>query len=142
MEKIYESLPHTADVKLLVRGKDLNEVFERAAYALIDTTVDINKVEPKEKVEITVTGSDIYELLYNFLEELIILVDADSKVFSKFKVNIHQENGEYILNAEMWGEKLDLKKHNPKIHIKAATYHEMEIRKEDGEYIASFVLDI
>ncbi len=142
MDEIYKSLPHTADVKLQVEGKTLNEVFEKAAYALIDTTVDIGEVEPKEKVEIEVTGSDLYELLYNFLEELIIMIDADSMVFSKFKVDIWDEEDGYRLKAVMWGEKLDLEKHNPKIHIKAATYHEMEIKKVDEKYIASFVLDI
>jgi len=142
MKDIYKSLPHTADVMLQVDGATLEEVFEKAAYALIDTSVDINSIEPKERVELQVSGSDLYELLYNFLEEIIILIDADSKVFSKFKVEIREENGEYRLKAELWGEKLDLKKHKPKLHIKAATYHEMEIKRDNGRYIARFVLDI
>lgn len=142
MDGLYKSLPHTADIKIQVEGETLNEVFERAAYALMDTTVDIGRVEPKEEVQIEVTGSDLQELLYNFLEELIVLIDADSMVFSKFNVNILEGEDGYRLKARVWGERLDLEKHNPKIHIKAITYHEMEIRKVDGKYIAIYVLDI
>ncbi|HIQ13614.1 MAG TPA: archease [Thermoprotei archaeon] len=142
MNKVYETLPHTADIKLMVEGETLEEIFEKAAYALIDTAVDIETVEPKEKIRVVVRGTDIYELLYNFIEELIVLIDAESKVFSKFKVTINKKDGAFMLEGELWGEHLDLKKHKPKIHVKAATYHEMEIKKEDSKYILSFVLDI
>lgn len=138
----YKVLSHTADVKLMVEGKTLEEVFEKAAYALMDTAVDIKTIEPKEKVRVVIRSTDIYELLYNFMEELIVLIDAESKVFSKFKVDITNEDSMYKLECELWGETLDLKKHKPKIHIKAATYHEMEIKKENDKYITSFVLDI
>ena len=142
MNEFYKVLPHTADIKLEVKGKSLEEVFEKAAYALMDTTIDISKVEPKETKRLKIEGDDLYELLYNFLEELIIQLDADSMVYSRFEVKINKENGKYVLNALLKGEKLDLKKHNPKIHIKAATYHEMEIKREDGWYKIAFVVDI
>ncbi len=138
----YEFLPHTADIKIRAWGTTLEEAFEKAAEAFTDTTVDINTVTPKMRDELTVYGDDLEELLYNFIEELIVRLDSEGKVYSRFKTKIDREDGRYVLHAEMWGENLDLNKHEPKIHVKAMTYHEMKIDKEDGRYVIEYVLDI
>jgi len=137
----YEFLQHTADIKIRAWGKTLEEAFEKAAEAFTDTTVDIRTVEPRERDELTVHGDDLEELLYNFIEELIIRLDSDGKLYSRFRVRISGDGG-YTLEAEMWGEYLDLSKHEPKIHVKAMTYHEMRIYREGDRYIIEYVLDI
>ncbi len=138
----YEYLSHTADIKIRVWGDTLEEAFEEAAKAFTDTTVERDKVDPKEKDVIKVEGLDLEELLYNFIEELIVRLDSEGKVYSEFKVEISEEDGKYVLSAEAYGEPLDISKHGSKIHVKAMTYHEMSIRKEDGRWVIEYVLDI
>jgi len=142
MNKSYRYLPHTADIKVEAWGNTLEEAFASSALALENTTVEIENVDQVEEREIFASGSDLYELLYNFLEKLIIDIDVDQMVYSYFKVNILKKDDEYYLTCMCKGEKLNPSKHHPKIHIKAITYHEMEIIKENGRYIIRYVLDI
>lgn len=58
---------------------------------------------------------------------------------SKHKEN--EENKKLLLKAVAWGEKVDLKKHPIKISIKGATYHKLEIKKNEI-YIASIFFDV
>ena len=51
--KPYEFLPHTADVRIVARGKDSAEAFGNAAYAMTDVVTDHFKIEKKieKKIE-------------------------------------------------------------------------------------------
>ena len=39
---------------------------------------------------------------------------------------------EYKINAEIFGETIDLKKHEFKVEIKSPTFHEMKIEEKDS----------
>lgn len=139
----YNILDHTADVKFEVIGSSLEETFEVAGQALIEIMTDISKVEAKEKRSVTVTGEDLYALLYEWLEALIVLFDADGLVFSKFKVHkIELKNTEWYLTGDVWGEAFDIDKHPQGTEVKAITYAEMQIQKKESQVRLQFVLDI
>ncbi|MFX1518517.1 MAG: archease [Promethearchaeota archaeon] len=139
----YNILDHTADVKIEVFGSTLEEAFEVAGRALVEVMTEISKVEAKEKRHIAVTGEDLYALLYEWLEALIVLFDAEGLVFSRFTVyRIEQRTNEWHLTGEVWGEMFDIDKHPQGTEVKAITYAEMEIQKEELHVRLQFVLDI
>ncbi|AHF80316.1 Hypothetical protein TES1_0930 [Thermococcus paralvinellae] len=139
----WEHYEHTADIGIRGYGKTLEEAFENVAIALFDVMVDVRKVEPKEMREIEVSGEDLYALLYNFLEELLILHDTEGLVFSDFDVKIEKTKEGYKLKVKAYGEPLDYEKHEPKEEVKAITYHDMKIEQlEDGTWIAQLVPDL
>jgi len=140
--KRWEHFEHTADIGIRGYGDTLEEAFEAVAIALFDVMVDVRKVEKKEAREIEVEGEDLYSLLYNFLEELLILHDTEGLVFADFDVKIEKTDKGYKLKAKAYGEKLS-EKHEPKEEVKAITYHEMEIKQlPNGEWMAQLVPDI
>lgn len=140
--KRWEHYEHTADIGIRGYGDTLEEAFEAVAIALFDVMVDVRKVEKKEVREIEVEGEDLYSLLYNFLEELLILHDTEGLVFGDFEVKIEKTEQGYRLKAKAYGEKLS-EKHEPKEEVKAITYHEMEIKQlPSKEWIAQLVPDI
>ncbi|MCD6188701.1 MAG: archease [Thermococcus sp.] len=140
--KRWEHYEHTADIGIRGYGDTLEEAFEAVAIALFDVMVDVRKVEKKEVREIEVEGEDLYSLLYNFLEELLILHDTEGLVFGDFEVKIEKTEQGYRLKAKAYGEKLS-EKHEPKEEVKAITYHEMEIKQlPSEEWIAQLVPDI
>ncbi|USS41511.1 archease [Thermococcus aggregans] len=140
--KRWEHFEHTADIGIRGYGDTLEEAFEAVAIALFDVMVDVRKVEKKEVREIEVEGEDLYSLLYNFLEELLILHDTEGLVFVDFDVKIEKTDKGYKLKAKAYGEKLS-EKHEPKEEVKAITYHEMEIKQlPNGEWMAQLVPDI
>lgn len=132
-------LEHTADVKYEAYGKDLNEAFENAAIA-VHKIITQDKVKAKIKKEIKIKSKTKRALLYDFIEEIVILMDTTGLLISKAKVNIEGEENNYRLNAVIQG---DLYK-NYECHgaIKSMTYSDMEILEEKGKVKITVVLDI
>ena len=107
--KKYEFFDHTADIGIKAYGRDLNEAFENAALAVFEVMTDTSKVEPKESREIEIDGMDLENLLYRWIESLLVYYDSELFLFGKFKVKIDLEN--LRLNAIAWGEKFNPDKH-------------------------------
>lgn len=141
--KGYRYLEHTADIKVEAWGKTLEEAFEAAAIAFTDVFIDVNKIDKSIMREIMVEGFDLMSLLFNWIEELIHIFEVEEMVFCEFNVNIYKNPaGNYQLMAIAFGETYDREKHGYKVHVKAMTYHEMEIIREKKRYIIRYVLDI
>jgi len=139
----YKFLPHTADVKILVTGKNLEEAFKDSVFALKDTILDFEKfkVKPLIKKQIKVEEKDYEALLYSFLEEIIYLLDAEDFLVSKVKkIKIDKEKNLLKLNAEILGDKASKYKFTNK--VKAITYNEMFVKVRKEKCIIQFVLDV
>ncbi|MGB9658909.1 MAG: archease [Nitrososphaerales archaeon] len=141
-EKNYNFLEHMVDAFIEARGKNLEEAFESAGMALVDTMVHIEKIDEKIEDYIKVNGWDLKSLLYNWLEDLLIKVTSEGRVYSSFNVKISRKNGNYELEAIGRGEELDISKHEPKTEVKAVTYHMMEIKKSKKGVTLRFLLDL
>ncbi len=139
----FKFLEHTADVYFEARGETLEEVFEEAAKAMFSVITDISKVEKEVRRRIEGEGIDLFNALYRWLEELLILHDAEGLVFSDFRVEYVREEGDVVRFAgEAFGEEFDESKHVKGTEVKAVTYSMMEIGKDDGCWYARVVLDI
>lgn len=135
----YKFLEHTADVKFQAFGKTLGEAFENSALAMFTTMYD-GKVGGKIKKKIKASGKDLESLLYNFLEELIVLFDAEGFFLSSIKVKIDDKGKMKKIEAEAIGDKAE--NYEMKIDVKAVTYHEMFVKKQKGKFICQVVLDV
>ena len=138
----YKFFDHTADVLFEAEGKDLDELFEACGLATEETQVDLKDVEEKIKKEISLEKDNIEMLLFDFLQELIFLKDAELLLFSSIKVSITEKNKKYRLKAVLKGEKLDQKKHELKVDVKAVTLHRFEVGKVGKGWFARVILDI
>ncbi|MEM2856459.1 MAG: archease [Candidatus Nitrosocaldaceae archaeon] len=135
----YRFLEHMTDAYIEADGNTLEEAFENAAKGLVDTMIERESIEIKERLIISVKGDDLEELLYNWLEEVLLKLSVDRIALKEFKIRIKVD--EYKLDADVYGERLDIVKHKYKVEIKAVTYHMMEIKK-DGKYKVRFLLDL
>ena len=150
-----------ADVCFEASGKTIEEMFESSGLATTNVMIKtLKKISQKEKRKISVEADTIENLLFKFLEEIIFLKDAKQLVFSKYKVKIstgssrRQTKSEissaspfnggkiYKLECEAAGEKLNMKKHDWLVDIKAVTWHLFEVRKEKNVWRARVILDI
>ncbi|RLI96936.1 MAG: archease [Candidatus Aenigmatarchaeota archaeon] len=138
----FHFLEHISDVLVEAWGETLEEAFKQAAKAFFETMVDTNKIEKKKTENITAEGFDLQSLLYEWLEQLLIVHEVKNMVFSEFDVKIIKKQDNYFLKAVAYGENYNPEKHSSKVAIKAITYHEMEIKKEDDRYVVKFLLDI
>jgi SHS2 domain-containing protein len=138
MEKKFKFLEHTADIKFQAFGKSLKGVFENSALALKKILVE-EKVKKNIKKNISVEGKDNESLLYNFLEEFLILFDSERFILSEIK-NIDIDKKDLKLKAEVVGD--DAENYQINEHIKAITYNEMFIKKDKGKYTVQVVVDV
>ena len=142
-DKGYEFLEHTADAYIAAYGRDLAEAFENAAVAMFDVMTEVKTVNPRLQDLVIAEGEDEYSLLYSWLEALLIKSETDQMLYSKFKIpEIARTASGLRLEARIWGEKFNSKKHLQKVGVKAVTYHRMEILKEPGRVTLKFILDI
>ena len=136
----YRTLDHATDAIIEVTADNLENAFKIAGISVIETILDISKVSEIEKKSIQVEGKDLKYLLYNWLEEIIILTITDGFAGRTISLTISNEDG-YKINADIFGEIIDLKKHEFKVEIKSPTFHDMRIEQKDN-VILRYLLDL
>lgn len=135
----YKNLEHSTDALIEVRASNLTEAFEVVGKSVIQTIMDDSKIDEKIQKNIVVKGKNLHYLLYNWIEELIILTITDGFATKRFSIVVEKEP--FLIKAELFGEEIDIKKHGFKVEIKSPTFHEMEI--DQGEEIRlKYLLDL
>jgi SHS2 domain-containing protein len=137
----YKYLEHEADVGILAIGNTLEEAFSEGAKAMFGVMVDIKGVEAKKEIEIECNAKDIPSLFVEWLNELVHKRDTEDMFFSKFKIEIEKNDG-YKLIGKAIGEKIDLKKHEVKTEVKAATYSGLKYEEKGNKHQLQCILDI
>jgi SHS2 domain-containing protein len=143
----FEHLEHTADVLIKAWGRNLEELFEQAARGMFEIITDTNKVESRERIAISVCGFDLENALYRWLEELLFYHDSRNFVFGKFRVSkvyeqVSESEKQVCVEGVAEGEEFEQGRHEPRTVVKAVTYHEMRIWRENESWYATFVVDI
>jgi len=129
MEKEFEIINHTADIGIKAYGGDMSQAFANAAKAMFSLITELDDVEEVEYRDIELTAPDQESLLVEWLNELIYLFDVENIIFKRFDIT---QLTDTHLKARSYGHKVDSSKHKLKMGIKAATYHMLQINKNDG----------
>lgn len=120
-------------------GPTKEQAFGQAALALTAVIIDLQTVQPKEVVEITCQEKDDELLFVSWLNALIYEMATRQMLFSKFEVGIENQQ----LRAKAWGEKIDMKKHNPAVEVKAATYTDLKVQQnQNGNWLVQCIVDV
>ncbi|MDD5006187.1 MAG: archease [Candidatus Omnitrophica bacterium] len=136
--KKFETFEHTADIGLKIYAKDSKELFINAAKGLFSLITDLNKVQASDKISVNLEDDNREELLISWLNELIFQFSARNFIPKEFKIN---KISDKELNAEVHGENLDSAKHKILSEVKAATYHELEIKETQDGLEARIIFD-
>ncbi len=140
--KPYELIDHTSDIRIRASGETLEHLFENMAWGMFEQIADLAKITGRQKRKIVVEAADEEGLLVAWLNELLYFCFVKKYVFNTFKVKKIPYRQK--LEAEVFGMKLT-KKNQPEIlkrEIKAATYHQLKIIQEKGNYIAEVIFDV
>ena len=137
----YEYLSHTSEAKFAAYGKTLEEAFIHAALALENIMVDTSHVQPKLTKKLHLKTSRLEALLYDFLQEFLILFDSEQFVLHEIqKLTITKEKNSFSLDAVIAGDRAQ---HYEIISgVKSATYNEMEISQQKNGWKLVVVLDV
>ena len=133
----------TADIAFEATGRDLPELFSDAADATMNVMIEnLDAIEPRETQQIELSNDKLDMLLFDFLQELIYLKDAERLLLRVRNVRIDEKNQKYFLEAEAAGERLNAARHQQRADVKAVTLHDFSVEKENGGWKATVLLDI
>ena len=131
-----------ADVAFEATGEDTAELFTDAGIAVLATMVlEVASVETSVVREVNIEAESMEMLLFKFLEEIIFYKDAENLFFSSLKIRISTDK-KYSLSGQLEGEKIDPKKHELLVDVKAVTFHKFEVKFDQKQWLARVVLDV
>ena len=132
----FEVVDHTADWALRVFGRDLTELLTNAALGMASLMVgDLTAVPLDVERQMTLEAFDAETLLVDWLTELAYWAEDEGLVFREIVLNEVTKRG---LSAVVSGGKAaELEK-----HIKAVTYHNLEILETDDGLEVMIVFDV
>lgn len=133
-------LNHTADIAFDVEADSISELFVESFYCWRNSVVESEGLSATDLIEINLTAGSPEELLVDFINEVNFLLTV-KKVLSVEIVRIEINDERYVLNAMMKTQSIN-DFSVLKAEIKSVTYHQMEIRQENGKYFVRVVFDI
>jgi len=133
----------TADIAFEATGRDLSELFSDAADATTNVMIDnIEAIEPRETRQIELSNDKLDMLLFDLLQELIFLKDAERLLLRIREVLIHEKDEIFFLKAAAEGEPVDAQRHHQRADVKAVTLHDFSVERTEGGWKARVLLDI
>lgn len=135
----FEVLDISGDVGIMAFGKSLEELFVNAASGMYNLITDTGAVERKRDLDVEVKSHSLEGLLVSWLNELIFQFDTYG--FIGRDINI-REFSEDEIKATLRGEDFDDSRHEKRLLIKAATYHQLKIERVGAEWKAKIIFDI
>jgi SHS2 domain-containing protein len=137
--KPYEVIDHTADIGLMVRGRDLPSLFEHAAEGFFDLITDLKEVKGTIEKRIAIRAEPLERLMVDWLSELLYLHDVELLLFSQFHVESVGEDG---LEAVVRGEPFVEGRHEIKTEVKAVTHHQIMVKESEKGWVARIIFDL
>ena len=133
----------TADIAFEATGRDLAELFSDAADATTNVMIDnIEAIQSRQTRHIELSNDKLDMLLFEFLQELIFLKDAERLLLRIREVQIDDRDKMYLVKATAGGETLDPERHYQRADVKAVTLHNFVVEQTDGGWKARVLLDI
>lgn len=135
----WEHYPHEADMGIRGIGATKEQAFERIAEALTAIITDLDIVRQEIPVTIACDAPDDELLLVDWLNALIYEMAVRKMLFSRFEVHINALH----LQGTAWGEKVDIKRHQPAVEVKGATYTDLHVQDtRGGGWLVQCVVDV
>lgn len=134
----WEHFSHEADAGIRGFGPTVAEAFEQAAFALT-AIITTKEVASTTRVEVACQAPDRELLFVDWLNAVIYEMSARHMLFGRFAVRIEDTR----LDGTLWGEPVDVERHEPACEPKGATYTALRVaRRTDGIWCAGCVIDV
>lgn len=133
----YEVLPHTADLRIRIQSKTLEELFQNALLGLNHVLASDRPRGSSVRAEfLEILSSSATGLLIDFLNEVLYLSNVHKAVYDRVRFSKFSDTE---LAARLDGFGLDGFAED----VKAVTYHGAQIKKDrQGYYEVEIILDI
>ncbi len=133
-----------ADMAFEAQGDSLSELFEAATEALIQSLADPASVAQTWQQTIELEEPDIGTLLFEWLNRLVYLKDAQAVVFHHATLSLHPTPGQsgWRLHAKLVGAQVDQTTQDLRSDVKGVTKHLYAVTQSGNSWKTRVVLDV
>lgn len=136
----YTLLDHTSEIGFEATGDTLDAAFADAGRAVFEIMTDIDNLEREQAVAFTVESENLEALLFDFVDELIYISQADGLLLKSFDVSIELSNTGYRLQCT--GEGQEPEDGMRLQEIKAPTYSDVLVEEQDDGWRLRMIVDV
>ncbi len=132
-----------ADACFELSGRTLEELFYAGFLALMETSVELHTVKGSLTKTVLLKQKDPERLLYEFLEELIYLKDAELLIFNECRIKIEKDPQtlNFKLTANLIGQEFS-DTVSTITDVKAITYYQFYVKQIKNGWIAQITFDL
>ncbi len=135
-QKRFEIVDHTADWALKVYGRSFSELLQNAAEGMNNLMVtNLQTIPQNEERHFSLEADDAESLLVEWLNELAYWAEMEQLIF--VHIQLQHVTSESLTATVRGGRAPELEK-----HIKAVTYHNLEITRKSDGLEATVVFDV
>ena len=134
-------LDHTADLGIIVRGRNLRTLFEVAAKSMMYIMV---KAKPADTTttktfNLSLEGYDMADLMVRWLGEILYLFEGEHELVTGVEITSVSHSH---LDATLEIVFFDTNLHEILCEIKAVTFHQIEVVKKDDHWETRIIFDL
>lgn len=137
--KSFEILDISGDAGIRAYGATLEEAFCNSAIGMYGLITNPEDIAEKKNISVQMEGHSLEGLVVAWLNELIFQFDAygflGKRINSLVLLN-------YRLSATVSGEDFDADRHERRLLLKAATYHQLKVGQFNGAWEIEVIFDI
>jgi SHS2 domain-containing protein len=135
----FRLLDHTADVAVVLWGKDPADLLRSGGMALFHLIAGDSPIREVETRHASACGADLEELLVGWMNRLLLFHEIDGLVLSRFDLS---EPNAGRVDGLVAGEPFDATRHRILREVKAVTYHGVSVERHGEGLTARLILDI
>jgi SHS2 domain-containing protein len=135
----YQIIDHTADLGIIVKAPNVENLFIFAAQAMTDLMVE-GEIRDKTAIrDVLVEGEDFPDLMVRWLGEILYLFEGENFIVHSIEIK--------SISPIQLKSTLSLSSFEPEYHrvlreIKAVTYHQISVNKVNDGWEARVIFDV
>ena len=137
--KTFEVMDISGDAGIKAYGQTLNDAFTNAAMGMYSLITDPETIREEREITIELKSHSPEGLLVSWLNELIFHFDTYGFIGKAIHIETLDATA---LTAHISGEEFDPERHERRLLIKAATYHQLSIVPKEGGWELQVIFDI
>lgn len=138
----FEILDISGDVGIRAYGQNCEDAFVNAGIGMYNLITDIERIDEKQVIDIETKGDSLDGLLVSYLNELIFQFDTYGFIGKKIEIITFSNQPSAFIKIKVYGEEFDPNRHERRLLVKAATYHNIRVEKINSIWEIEVVFDI
>jgi len=131
-----------ADLAFDAEGDSVQEIFEAASHAVMEAMADPKTVGATWERRLEHVETDLAELLFEWLSDVVYWKDAAGVVFSRTTMSLTQAGERWKLVGTLIGEPVNGATHELRDDVKGVTKHLYRLQQDNGRWRVRVVLDV